>query len=303
MRLKHFTTISLSLLSLLSSNLVTLPAHAQDVLRGNVNEDAIRQNESLKRNDLIKGVDPFGSAPEDQPVDQFLEPPPGSFDVNSGRPAPPKQEFKFSVSDQGQGSGNFVSQPAQQDEAPRQPPPPRQKPLISSVQTNNEPDSSAEMQLLWDAWHKRVAEAIYVRFNSLAQMAFKSSPPLACQISYAVSRDGRIGNVKILQQSPNPMYNAMLIGVVNSMTSNPLLQFPPNSQRHFVEKTGTFTWNYGNQGFKYTTNDREVVKEQRPPQGMMQGRPMQQMQQQPNQMQQMQQMLQQFQGQNNQMMR
>jgi hypothetical protein len=90
MRLKHFTTISLSLLSLLSSNFVNEPAQAEGVLKGIINEDTIRQNESLKRNDMLKGVDPFGSAPEDQPVDQFLEPPPGSFDVNSGRPAPPQ---------------------------------------------------------------------------------------------------------------------------------------------------------------------------------------------------------------------
>jgi hypothetical protein len=148
------------------------------------------------------------------------------------------------------------------------------------------------MQLLWDAWHKRVAESIFTRFNSLAQMAFKHSPPLACQVSYMVARDGRVGNVQVLQKSSNPIFNTMLLGVINSMNGNPVLEYPPNSRRQFVEKTGTFTWNYGQQGFKYTTGDQERIQQQRnQPGNNMQNNNMQQMQnnnmqqmRQPNQM-------------------
>jgi FtsZ-interacting cell division protein ZipA len=89
------------------------------------------------------------------------------------------------------------------------------------------------------------------------------------------------------------------------MNGNPVLQFPPGSRRQYVEKTGTFTWNYGQQGFKYTTGDQERIKQsggqprQNPPMqqmqqfNQMQQQPVQQMQQQFNPMQQMQQPMQQ----------
>jgi hypothetical protein len=108
--------------------------------------------------------------------------------------------------------------------------------------TNSE--ESAQMELLWDAWHKRVAQAIYERFNTSAQKLFKHSPPLACQISYMVAKDGRVGNVRVLQPSANPIFNTMLLTVIHSMAGNPVLAFPPDSRRQFVEKIATFTWNH-----------------------------------------------------------
>ncbi|MBN8662578.1 MAG: hypothetical protein J0M35_19575 [Candidatus Obscuribacter phosphatis] len=286
-------TISLgvSLVSLLGAPFSILPATAQNTLQGGVQEDHTHRGDgpSLKRKDV--DGDPFGSDPNENPLDNALEPPPGSFDVESAKP--PRKPLNAAVTDQG-GQFNGQQMPAMEDSLPPEPPIQRRPPMQSGLQQQAakaaEVDNSAEMQLLWDAWHKRVAESIYVKFNTLAQMAFKTSPPLLCQVGYCVARDGRIGNVRVLQKSPNPMYNAMLIGVINSMTNNPVLQFPPNSKRQFVEKTGTFTWNYGDQGFKHMINDRETVK-----QGG--GRPMQQqpMQMQPQQMQQMQQMMQQMQ--------
>jgi hypothetical protein len=76
------------------------------------------------------------------------------------------------------------------------------------------------------------------------------------------------------------------------MNGNPVLEYPPNSRRQFVEKTGTFTWNYGQQGFKYTTGDSERIQQRIPAGQNQQMRPMNQMQQ-PQQMRQMQQPMQQ----------
>lgn len=274
-----FALSSIVTLSFAGLNAVSVQAQT---LKGGVQEEDIYKNQptGLNRGD-IQG-DPFrGNANDNPPVDQMLEMPAGAMDVQQLRaPAPPKKTLSAAASD----SGNFQGQGMmpQMESVPQQPQQQRQPPMRMNAQQDqrNDPDGSAEMQLLWDAWHKRVAESIFTRFNSLAQMAFKHSPPLACQVSYMVARDGRVGNVQILQKSTNPIFNTMLLGVINSMNGNPVLEYPPNSRRQFVEKTGTFTWNYGQQGFKYTTGDSERIQQQRPG-GQMQNnqmRPMNNMQ-------------------------
>ena len=281
-----------------------MPSASADVLKGGVlQEDQIKNSpKGIDRKD-IPG-DPFSESASSSPVDQMLEPPPGAMDFGGMRaPAPPKKPMSGNIQDSG-GDFNGQKMMPMPEDIPQQPPP--QRPLNAGAQSgrSNDPDgSSAEMQLLWDAWHKRVAEAIFTRFNSLAQMAFKHSPPLACQVSYMVARDGRVGNVQVLQKSSNPIFNTMLLGVINSMNGNPVLEYPPNSRRQFVEKTGTFTWNYGQQGFKYTTGDQERIQQQRQNNNMQQNN-MQQMQN--NNMQQMRQpnqMMQQMQNNNMQQMR
>jgi hypothetical protein len=288
-----------------------MPYAAADVLKGGVlQEDQYKNSpKGIDRSD-IQG-DPFreGASNNDGPVDQMLELPPGAGDFGGLRaPAPPKKPMSGNIQDSG---GDFNGQkmmPVHEDPPYTPPPQQRQPNLQGGAQggRSNDPDGgSAEMQLLWDAWHKRVAESIFTRFNSLAQMAFKHSPPLACQVSYMVARDGRVGNVQVLQKSSNPIFNTMLLGVINSMNGNPVLEYPPNSRRQFVEKTGTFTWNYGQQGFKYTTGDQERIQQQRNQSGNnMQNNNMQQMQN--NNMQQMRQpnqMMQQMQNNNMQQMR
>jgi hypothetical protein len=100
------------------------------------------------------------------------------------------------------------------------------------------------MLRLWDAWHKRVADVIYERFDASAKRLFKHSPPLDCQISYMVAKDGRIGNVRVLRPSSNVIFNSMLVRMIRSMAGDPVLKFPPKSKRLFVEKTAAFTWNH-----------------------------------------------------------
>ncbi|CAN5488828.1 hypothetical protein BH11CYA1_BH11CYA1_22990 [soil metagenome] len=280
-------TLALGLICLASS-----PAIAGNVLQGGVlQEDQYKNNnQGLNRKD-IQG-DPFSESASSNgnPVDEMLQLPPGNMDMAALRPpAPPKKPMSGSAQDSGNDFNGKNMAPIPEEMPQQQQQPPQR--LNGNTQNNrNDPDSgSAEMQLLWDAWHKRVAEAIFTRFNSLAQMAFKHSPPLACQVSYMVARDGRVGNVQVLQKSSNPIFNTMLLGVINSMNNNPVLEYPPNSRRQFVEKTGTFTWNYGQQGFKYTTGDQERIQQQRG-QGQnnnMQNnnmQPMQNQMRQPNQM-------------------
>ncbi|MBP9093734.1 hypothetical protein KBI23_22130 [bacterium] len=301
---KFFSLTAALALTSIAMSTAFMPYAAADVLKGGVLQEDQYKNSTpgLNRKD-IEG-DPFSESASSSggPVDQMLELPPGAMDMGGLRaPAPPKKPMSGNVQDAG---GDFNGQkmmPVQEDIPPPQQQP-RQPNLQSATQANrsNDPDGgSAEMQLLWDAWHKRVAESIFTRFNSLAQMAFKHSPPLACQVSYMVARDGRVGNVQVLQKSSNPIFNTMLLGVINSMNGNPVLEYPPNSRRQFVEKTGTFTWNYGQQGFKYTTGDQERIQQQRNQQG--QNNNMQQMQNNMQQMRQPNQMMQNNNMQNNNM--
>lgn len=309
-KFKQITKLFSLTAALALTSISFMPYAAADVLKGGVlQEDQVKNSpKGIDRKD-IPG-DPFSESASSSPVDQMLELPPGAMDFGGMRaPAPPKKPMSGNIQDSG---GDFNGQkmmPVQED--PPYTPPPQQRPpnLQGGAQggRSNDPDGgSAEMQLLWDAWHKRVAESIFTRFNSLAQMAFKHSPPLACQVSYVVARDGRVGNVQVLQKSSNPIFNTMLLGVINSMNGNPVLEYPPNSRRQFVEKTGTFTWNYGQQGFKYTTGDQERIQQQRnQPGNNMQNNNMQQMQQNNNmqQMRQPNQMMQQMQNNNMQQMR
>lgn len=247
--------------------LTSAPA-AADTLTGGVNETDIKKGDapSLDRRDMGAGVDPFGGG--EQKKDDgggMLQAPPGSFDDTNPFEGTPKP-LTGNAENEG-GGNNFVGTPmAPQTE--NNPPtndggPGNNTPLRGNQTTpNDDPDKSAQMQLLWDAWHKRVAETIYIRFNTSAQMFFKHSPALACQVSYMVARDGRIGNVRVLQPSSNAIFNTMLLGVIQSIQGNAVLEYPPNSRRHFVEKTGLFTWNYsGGQGFKYYMGDKEQIQQ------------------------------------------
>jgi hypothetical protein len=103
-------------------------------------------------------------------------------------------------------------------------------------------DSSVETKRLWDDWHKRVSLWISVRFNKEAQNSFKGSSALHCRLGYMVARDGRVGNIRVLESSGNPLYDTMLVSIIKSLAHDPVLSFPPNSRREFVEKSGTFDW-------------------------------------------------------------
>lgn len=108
-----------------------------------------------------------------------------------------------------------------------------------------DPDASRQMKLQWEMWHRRVAEAISIRFNGVAQQAFSQSRPISCEAAYTVTRDRQIVNVRLLHKSNNIVFNSMLLMVLKSMNGNSVLEFPPESKRESVEKTGEFTWHKG----------------------------------------------------------
>ncbi len=264
-------TINPRNLSLLACSLnLAAPALADGFLQGraNYNDSNVGgQNKTLNRSDLSPS-NAFGP-PSDNKSEPIFSPESFSVPVMTAPPAPPSLPSppSFSLNAQSEDSSNFDGQqgvptigqePQQSSPFPlaaqqAQPPEGMANPI--------DPDSTPDMKLLWDAWHRRVAEAVYIRYSTMANVAFANSPPIGAVAAYSVSRDGRISNVRLNQKSPNMLYNACVVTAIQSLNGNlAILQFPPNSRRLNVEKLGQFTQNYGQPiGFKTIVGDHETI--------------------------------------------
>jgi len=248
---------------------------ATTLLRGSVRaQDYLpaNKNQGLKRQDLRHGNDAFEGEDRQTPssVTQEFDAPAAAFDTPGMQlpvlPPPQRRNFDLRANMEGVPDFNGDALPGLPDQLT--PPLNQQQPQFSMLPPEAlpsykpaDPDASPEMQLAWDQWHRRVAEAIYQLFNAMAQLAFRYSRPLAAYVSYTVTRDGRVLNIRLQQKSPNVAFNAMILLVVNSISGQKeLLAFPPGSHRMTVDKGGMFTQNYGQQGFKYVTGDRETVR-------------------------------------------
>ncbi|MDZ4836099.1 MAG: hypothetical protein SGJ27_20160 [Candidatus Melainabacteria bacterium] len=264
------TPRSLSLLSLAVvalSFVAILPVNAQEspTLKGSVNAEEFvknKSNPSLQRKNVPNFGDDF-SQPTAGPGMDVFDAPAAAFD-NTRAFVPPPQTFSLGASDQ----GGDAFQPSAGTPMASAPPQVygnniQQNMLLPPVNASADPDTTEHMQLQWDLWHRRVAETIFLRFDERAKMAFANSRPISCEASYEVTRDGRVINIRLLRKSDNFMYNAMLLNVLQSMNGNPLLQFPPGSQRQMVCKTGEFSRNCGMNGFRHTVNDNERINAMR----------------------------------------
>lgn len=252
------------LLSLLSLTLVVLglPAYAQDAptLHGFVNAQDVQKsksNPSLGRHNVSQLGDQF-SQPSNGPGMELFDAPPAAFD-NQRAFAPPPPAFNLSASEQGDEFQGMPGTPVQSQQPAIQPQMIQQNMLPPRAMNSADPDNTEYMQLQWDLWHKRVAEAIFVRFDEKAKMAFANSRPISCEATYNVTSDGRITNVRLLRKSNDIGFNMMLMNVLISMNGNPLLQFPPGTQRQVVCKTGEFSRNCGMNGYRHTVNDNERI--------------------------------------------
>lgn len=259
------TNRTLNKLSILAVSMLSfglMPANAQDrtFLHGSVNVNEQHGSPAKSMPSLERGkntADPF------VPAAELFDAPEAMFDNQSMNiPAPPRS-FQLNAGESGE---IFQGMPGVPMEAPRAPMQPNMAypNMLQPPGLPVEPDNSEHMKLQWDLWHKRVAEAIYVRFDVCATRAFANSKPLACLASYTVTRDRRIVNVKLDRKSDSLTYNMMLLTVLNSMSGNPLLEFPPGTNRQCVFKSGTFSRNCGTNGYKHTINDNETIRSSQP---------------------------------------
>ncbi|GEM_PF-771925 len=229
---------------------------------------------SLSRRDIERAGDPFSGQPDpsardDSAMHQALDAPQTAF---QGASIMPKQPFNLNADQShrfnGQGMEGIPDATTAllpQNAVPGQFAPQNDDgnleagmPQGMGDTARTDPDATPEMQLAWDAWHHRVAQAIFERFNFFATKAFGTNPMLVARVAYVVTREGRITNVRLVQRSPNIMFNALILQCVKSMDGNSaVLQFPQGSQRMTVDKFGSF--DMGGRGFRYTVGDREVV--------------------------------------------
>lgn len=250
-----FCKLPPALMSLFSSALLILvamlPASAE-VLKGTVSEqDRYKDNQGLSRSEIAPPGDAFADpGSDDAPV---LQAPKEAFDVRKFQ----KPQQSFPLEAQQQGYPDMALQQGRPAALPLEYETP------NNMQGQQQPfsEETGAMQLAWDEWHKRVANEIYNRFNFLAKFAFRNSPPLICKVSYVVTNNGQITNLQMPQKSTNPLFNIVVLQAVKSLNGNmQLLTFPQGSRRLFVQKYATFSQNYGGDGFRYTTGDKEVVR-------------------------------------------
>lgn len=189
---------------------------------------------TVEQKNVIQRSAPPVSMPSDD--DPFANPNAGADPFNPGAAVPPA------------GRGDMFAGSA---------PPPKKAAVAKEDPDRNDP----ELQVAWDEWHRRIAEAVFARFNQMSKAAFKYSEPLACKVSYTVTREGQVKDIKMLDQSPNVMFDLLVTTVLKSVNGDiELLQFPEGSRRLQVEKTATFTQNYGTEGFRIKTGDNEAVR-------------------------------------------
>ncbi len=259
------------------------PAHAKH-LHGKVSQDALLERKgdgtldgstpSLTRTDLDKSrpASSKGDMPaqmDSKKLSPFIDAPQELFE---NLPTTPAENAAFSLSADKDGFAGqkllgspdafpTVSPLGQSPLAPIDPAALELMPGRPGFNQPFDPDETRAMQLAWDAWHRRVAGDIYSRFASYVNTVFKGMPGLALRASYVVTRDGRIQNIRLVQRSANPMFNAMVVNVIKSINGDiNLLRFPEGSRRVAVEKFGTFTTSTSQMGFRYTTGDRETIR-------------------------------------------
>jgi hypothetical protein len=276
--LKRTITSALAVLLGLAFLSLTAPdsawAGGKTVLRGKVDQAGYNVpsddglagvgGPSLSRKDIEKS--PFDH--QSAPANGALDAPKEAFQGASLKPKP-----SFGLHAEDEGGGNFRGKgipgiPDQtallpQEAAPRTFIPIDEDPSLQAAIPQNaaaaDPDSSPEMQLAWDEWHHRVAEAIFERFKFFANKAFTANPMLVARVSYVVTREGRIGNVQFSQKCPNLMFNALILQCIKSINGDQaLLQFPQGSRRMTVDKFGVFDM-AGRGAFRYTVGDREIL--------------------------------------------
>jgi hypothetical protein len=261
-------TISLAVVAVLTTG---HSGFCQDktLLKGNVREQGQYTGgnsggPSLNRKDLEQSGDPFGSRGQPGSVEeeQALEAPGEAFQAVSMPPRSDSPDNKFGLGaemgDPGLTSMNgrpdaLSSMPSQMPEA---------SPNLQSGNPMTQTDPDAHMTLEWEAWHRRVAEAIFQRWKPFVDVAFKDSHPRLARVDYLVTRDGQIQDVKLMVKSNNPMYDALIVQVVKSFNGErAILQFPAGSRRGSIEKFGDFSQNqHTGMGYRYTTGDRETIR-------------------------------------------
>ena len=114
---------------------------------------------------------------------------------------------------------------------------------------------SREMMLAWERWHKQLSQAIYTRWQSMAE------DPGHATVKITVTKDHQI-MAQVLRSSGAPQFEGTIMSAISSLNGNPGLTFPAKSQRNSVSFEADYVAGANVQpGYSWVKNDYEKVKE------------------------------------------
>jgi hypothetical protein len=114
---------------------------------------------------------------------------------------------------------------------------------------------SREMMLAWERWHKQLSQAIYQRWQAMAE------DPGHATVKITVTRDHQI-MAQILRSSGAPQFQGTIMAAISSLNGNPGLTFPAKSQRNSVSFEADYVAGADVQpGYSWVKNDYEKVHE------------------------------------------
>jgi hypothetical protein len=114
---------------------------------------------------------------------------------------------------------------------------------------------SREMTLAWERWHKQLSQAIYERWQAMAE------DPGRATVKIFVSSNRQI-TAQIIRSSGAPQFETTILSAVSSLNGNPGLTFPAKSQRHSVSFEADYVAGANvTPGYSWVKNDYEKVRE------------------------------------------
>jgi hypothetical protein len=114
---------------------------------------------------------------------------------------------------------------------------------------------SKELLIAWDRWYKQLSAAIYNRWSRVADI------PGHAVVRLTVGRD-RALNAVMVQSSGNPDFDSGLISAIMSLSGNPGLTFPAQSQRQTVALESDYIAGHNvDPGYSWIRGDTEKVNE------------------------------------------
>lgn len=114
---------------------------------------------------------------------------------------------------------------------------------------------SREMVLAWERWHHQLSQAIYERWQRVAQDPGKAT------IKVTVTKDHHI-SATVLRCDGAPSFQQEILLAINSLEGNPGLTFPAKSERQQVSFEADYIAATDvRPGFSWVKNDYEHVKE------------------------------------------
>jgi hypothetical protein len=115
--------------------------------------------------------------------------------------------------------------------------------------------NSREMMLAWERWHKQLSQAIYERWQAMAEDPGKAT------VKIFVTKNRQI-SAQILRANGAPAFEGTIMNAIMSLNGNPGLTFPAKSLRQSVSFEADYIAGANvTPGYSWVKNDYEKIRE------------------------------------------